>query len=106
MTDIVSTHTDVSARYRERMGTHTYATHLLWEGSTGAGSCQLLSTGVMDGNDKPVRFTELTLAPTVRIAPGSDHDNVKRLAELAHEACYIANSLTARVRLDVTVVDA
>lgn len=90
-----------------------------------ASSCQLLSflavanrsgiavvryvdraRGVMDLTEKPARIGSIVLAPTVHVAPGTDHAEVVEAAHRAHETCYIANSLNTRISLDVTVVDA
>lgn len=152
------------------MTTHTYATSVQWEGSTGVGyraysrahtataapatttvplsadaafrgdsarlnpeqllvvaasSCQLLSflavaaqhkidvrgyaddaDGVMDDTALPARIGRIVLRPVVTVAPGTDAGEVVRLAHLAHDGCYIANSLTSQVELHVTVVGA
>ena len=88
-----------------------------------ASSCQLLSflavaardgldvleyadeaAGFMDDRDPPARISRIVLRPTIRVGTGIDPERVHRLAEIAHEQCYIANSLTATVELDVTVV--
>lgn len=90
-----------------------------------ASSCQLLSflavaaqhnidvrgyedraEGVMDDSDVPARISRIVLRPVVQVAPGTDHAEVVRIAEKAHGGCYIANSLTSSVKLDVRVVDA
>lgn len=89
-----------------------------------ASSCQLLSflavaaragidvtgygddaRGVMDEADPPVRVGRIELAPVIRVAPGTDHDEVRRLVHVAHGQCYIANSLTSVVTVEATVVD-
>ncbi|NYE20120.1 OsmC family protein [Microbacterium immunditiarum] len=90
-----------------------------------ASSCQLLSFlavanragievvryvdaahGAMDLAEQPARIGSIVLAPTVHVAPGTDHAKVIEAAQRAHETCYIANSLRTEVSLDVTVVDA
>ena len=150
------------------MLTHTYATRLVWEGSTAEGyrayprdhtgstnpatqelalsadpayrgnrellnpeqllviaasSCQLLSflavaarqgvtalgytddaQGWMDVADTPVRVGRIRLSPVIQVAEGVDPDEVVRMSEQAHEECFIANSLTTTIELDVTVV--
>lgn len=89
-----------------------------------ASSCQLLSflavaamaqvdvvryadsaTAVMPEDDTPVRITEITLRITVT-ARAADPATVRELLEEAHRQCYIANTLTAEVRLvtDVEVL--
>jgi organic hydroperoxide reductase OsmC/OhrA len=88
-----------------------------------AASCQLLSflavaararldvvayedeaEALMPEGDAPTRITTIALRPkiTVRVAPGAappSVEKVERLVRLAHDECYIANSL----RTDVTV---
>ena len=78
-----------------------------------ATSCQLLSflavaararvdvvayadraTATMPEDDLPVRITEVTLRPEISVR-GADADQVRDLVRLAHEQCYIGNSLTA-----------
>lgn len=87
-----------------------------------ASSCQLLSflalaarngidvrgyrddaEGCMDDRDALVRISRIHLRPVITVAPGTDRDRVLALADQAHDACYIANSLTSDVTLDVTV---
>lgn len=147
--------------------THTYESHLMWDGSTGVGyrdysrsmqavappsqaeiplsadpkflgdparvnpeqllvmavsSCQLLSFlavaarqgvdvlsyeddafGSMPGNASPMRITEITLAPQILVAAGTDVALVEKLVQDAHAQCYIANSLNASVTVTPTV---
>jgi organic hydroperoxide reductase OsmC/OhrA len=90
-----------------------------------ASSCQLLSflavanrsgievlryvddaRGTIDLAATPARVGSIVLAPTVHVAPGTDHAEVVATARRAHETCYIANSLNTRISLRVTVVDA
>lgn len=52
--------------------------------------------GVMDGR----RFVEVVLRPRVRFASGVGQEALDRLHERAHEACFIANSVTCEVRID------
>lgn len=62
--------------------------------------------GEMDQRQVPARIGTITLRPTIRVAAGTDRDEVLRLVELAHEGCYIANSLNTAVAVDATVVEA
>jgi len=90
-----------------------------------ASSCQLLSflavaaqykvdvlgyadsaEGIMDDAVTPARISRIVLRPVVTVAAGTDPLEVVRLAQLAHDGCYIANSLSSAVQLDVTVVGA
>lgn len=54
--------------------------------------------GTMDG----VRFVEVMLRPRVRFASNVARETLGWLHELAHEACFIANSVTCEVRIDLS----
>lgn len=88
-----------------------------------AASCQLLSflavtarsridvrryddeaTGEMDEKGSPARITRIILRPRIHVGPGSDEHRVLRCVELAHDQCYVANSLTTEVRIEPTVI--
>lgn len=88
-----------------------------------AASCQLLSflavtarsridvrryddeaTGVMEEGGSPPRITAIMLRPRIRVAPGTDERRVRRCVELAHDQCYVANSLMSEVRIEATVI--
>lgn len=90
-----------------------------------ASSCQLLSflglaaragvdvrrytddaDGLMPTSPAPTRLTQVTLRPVVEVAAGTDHALVRTLVERAHDACYVAHSLTGDVHVTATVVDA
>jgi organic hydroperoxide reductase OsmC/OhrA len=87
-----------------------------------ASSCQLLSflavaarggvdvvayeddaTGEMPSSAVPQRITRITLRPTVSVTGEVDEATVRRLLQVAHDECYIANSLTSEVVLEPTV---
>lgn len=87
-----------------------------------ASSCQLLSflalaarerlevlrydddaEGEMPEDDRPLRITTIVLRPRVVVADGSDLERARELIGLAHEQCFIANSLTSEVRLEPTL---
>ncbi|HLS40574.1 MAG TPA: OsmC family protein [Ornithinicoccus sp.] len=86
-----------------------------------AASCQLLSflgaaaragvdvvgyedraEGYMDLTDTPARISRILLTPT--ITTPADPDEVTRLVQVAHEHCYIANSLSSHVQVQPKVV--
>jgi len=90
-----------------------------------ASSCQMLSflslaaragvdvigyddeaTSHLDLAAKPARLGAIRLAVTVRVAPGTDPDRVRELTHQAHEECFVANSLSVPVEVDVTVSEA
>lgn len=56
--------------------------------------------GVMD--ELSGKFTEVTLAPRVVIAAESDAELAADLHHLAHEKCYIANSMNFPVQITLT----
>jgi organic hydroperoxide reductase OsmC/OhrA len=87
-----------------------------------ASSCQLLSflgaaarAGVdvlsyddeaashLDLHASPARLGTICLAVTVTVAAGTDEALVRELAEQAHHACYVANSLAVPVEVGMTV---
>lgn len=49
------------------------------------------------------RFTAVTLRPEVVIAEGSDAENAQVLHHLAHEKCFIANSVNFPVNCEATI---
>ncbi|HSK85217.1 MAG TPA: OsmC family protein [Rubrobacter sp.] len=51
----------------------------------------------MPEEDKPMRLTQITLRPRIVIGPGVKEERVLRFTEMAHEQCYIANSLSTDV---------
>ena len=53
-------------------------------------------TMVLDGNGG--HFTEVTLRPRVRVAPGGDLAKARALHKDAHGMCFIANSVNFPVR--------
>lgn len=87
-----------------------------------ASSCQLLSflavaararldvrsyrdeaAATMPEDDVPIRLAEIVLRPHIVLAPGPSEDRVRHLVEVAHRECFIANSLSAPVRVEPTV---
>ena len=87
-----------------------------------ASSCQLLSflalaaragvdvvayqddaDALMPVDERPARITQVVLRPQILVATGADLDQVRRLVTEAHDSCYIANSLTAKIVLEPSV---
>lgn len=58
----------------------------------------------MEVEGKITRIGRITLAPTITIQPGVDPDKVASMYHKAHKYCFIANSTTASVDLDPTIV--
>jgi len=84
-----------------------------------ASSCQLLSflaicararidivdysdeaTGVMPSDDKPMRITAIELRPRIVVAGEVAEERIRRYVSLAHEQCYVANSLRTEVTVE------
>ncbi|MFI7587069.1 OsmC family protein [Spongisporangium articulatum] len=62
------------------------------------------ASGFIDDGSPPARISTITLAPVIRVAPGTDPAVVHKLVEQAHEECYIANSLNSEVTVEATVL--
>lgn len=88
-----------------------------------AASCQLLSflavaararltirsyrdqaCGRMSGHHKGAFMERIDLRPVITVAAGTDVAKVERSVELAHEQCYIANSLRGEVVIDPAII--
>jgi organic hydroperoxide reductase OsmC/OhrA len=88
-----------------------------------AASCQLLSflaicararidirsyhdeaEGVMPEDEKPHRITRIVLRPRIEYGSGTAEERLQRYVRLAHDECYIANSLKTEVVVEATFV--
>lgn len=88
-----------------------------------ASSCQLLSflavaararldvvdyidaaEGTMPEGNSPMSITDIALHPVVTLAPGSRLDQLERLTRIAHQECFIANSLRSRITINAQFV--
>jgi organic hydroperoxide reductase OsmC/OhrA len=58
------------------------------------------ASGVMPEDDPPVRLTRIVLRPRIVVNGGQGEEQILRLVGLAHEHCYIANSLRTEVLLE------
>ena len=70
--------------------------HVVEYRDAAAGSMELRT----DGSG---RFTAVTLRPHVAVAEGSDPETAQMLHGLAHEKCFIANSVNFPVRCQATI---
>jgi organic hydroperoxide reductase OsmC/OhrA len=61
------------------------------------------ATALMPTDREPVRITEITLSPRIVVAGDASEARVRKLAETAHEHCFVANSLNALMTLQPTV---
>lgn len=87
-----------------------------------ASSCQLLSflhvaakarvevveyeddaEGEMPEDDPPLRLTRIVLRPRIVVREGPSEERVRHLVEVAHNECYIANSLSTEVLVEPRV---
>jgi|GEM_PF-791285 len=60
--------------------------------------------GVMEVIDRKLRFTRVTLHPTVSVAREEDRDIALKLLEDAHHSCVISNSVNFEVVVEPEVV--
>jgi organic hydroperoxide reductase OsmC/OhrA len=58
---------------------------------------------LMPTEPEPVRITEITLQPRIVVAGDASEERVVKLAHLAHEHCFVANSLNSQMTLSPTV---
>ena len=61
------------------------------------------ATALMPTDEEPVRITEITLHPRIVVAGDASEARVRKLADTAHEHCFVANSLNAQMTLHPTV---
>jgi organic hydroperoxide reductase OsmC/OhrA len=61
------------------------------------------ATGLMPLDEEPVRIQEITLQPRLVIAGDAGDERVLKLVHLAHEQCFIANSLNSEMRLEPVI---
>jgi uncharacterized OsmC-like protein len=48
----------------------------------------------------PLRITRITLRPRIVVAGDVDEQRVRHYVELAHEECYIANSISSEIDIE------
>jgi organic hydroperoxide reductase OsmC/OhrA len=61
------------------------------------------ATALMPTDREPVRITEITLHPRIVVGGEASEERVRKLANTAHEHCFVANSLNAEMTLQPTV---
>lgn len=88
-----------------------------------ASSCQLLSflavaararldvvdyvdsaEGTMPQSNSPMSVTDIALRPVVTLASGSRVDQLERLTRIAHQECFIANSVRSQMSISARFV--
>jgi organic hydroperoxide reductase OsmC/OhrA len=61
------------------------------------------AVALMPTDQEPVRITEVTLRPRIVVSGEVDEARVEKLAHLAHEHCFVANSLNSEMTLQPIV---
>lgn len=59
--------------------------------------------GTMDESDEPARIQRILLRPRIRVAAGPSRQKVERLVRLAHDHCYVANSLRSDIVVEAEI---
>jgi len=62
--------------------------------------------GTMSDRSEPGRFTQIVLRPQVTIRAGDDRSKAEHLHHVAHEKCYVANSVNFPILCEPAVVSA
>jgi len=60
--------------------------------------------GLMPEDDKPVRITRILLKPRITVKGEVDQETMEKMIELAHQQCFIANSLKSDIRIEPEIV--
>ena len=58
----------------------------------------------MPEDDPPMRITAIRLRPRITVAAGTNPQRVHKLVALAHQECFIANSLRSDMDIEATIV--
>ena len=58
------------------------------------------AVGVMPADENPMRVTRIDLRPRIVVRGRAPEGTVRRLCQLAHKRCYIANSLRSEVTVE------
>ena len=66
-------------------------------------SLQCSVTGTVDRVDRVTQFTVLEVHARLKVAPGVNEDQARRLLAKAEETCLVTNSLKIRPHLDAVV---
>ena len=57
----------------------------------------------MPEGDLPVRITRIRLKPRIVIGPNNQEERIRQLVEIAHNECYVANSLKCQISVEPTI---
>jgi organic hydroperoxide reductase OsmC/OhrA len=63
-------------------------------------------TVTLDTVEKVTRITKVRLAPTIRVAPGTDATKVREMFEKAHKYCFIGLSIHSEVLMEPVIEEA
>jgi organic hydroperoxide reductase OsmC/OhrA len=55
---------------------------------------------VMPEDSKPMRITRITLRPHVVVVGDMSVERIRRYLDLAHEHCYVANSISSEIAIE------
>ncbi|HEV7845326.1 MAG TPA: OsmC family protein [Thermoleophilaceae bacterium] len=61
------------------------------------------ATALMPEDAQPVRITEITLRPRIRVSGDVNEERIRKLVDTAHEHCFIANSLNCSMSIEFSV---
>jgi organic hydroperoxide reductase OsmC/OhrA len=61
------------------------------------------AVALMPTDAEPVRITEIDLRPRIVVASEASEERVIKLAHLAHEHCFVANTLNSQMTLSPTI---
>jgi organic hydroperoxide reductase OsmC/OhrA len=61
------------------------------------------ASALMPTDQTPVRITAITLRPRIVVSGDASEPRVRKLADTAHEHCFVANSLNAQMTIQPTV---
>lgn len=66
-------------------------------------SLECSATGTVDRVERVTQFTALGVHARLRVPPGADEDQARRLLTKAEESCLITNSMKVRPHLEAVV---
>jgi organic hydroperoxide reductase OsmC/OhrA len=58
---------------------------------------------LMPDDAKPMRITEITLRPRIVVEGQANEERVSNLVQIAHDYCFIANSLNSEMTIDAEI---
>ena len=61
------------------------------------------AVALMPTDQEPVRITEITLRPRIVVTGDASEERIGKLVQMAHEHCFVANTLNSEMTLQPTV---